>query len=221
MSDRKTADKSKAAMKTIKIRKGLDLPITGAPVQEISEGPHISSVAVLGDDFVGLKPKMLVQEGDKVKRGAPLFCHKEDPEAVTVATATGRIRAINRGARRVLQSVVIQVDDEADKGHSFADVGNANDAQGIVEKLCAAGLWTSFKTRPYSKVPHHSTRPLAIYVTAIDTEPLAPDADVVIAQSQEDFETGLGIVAKITEGNCYVCQSPEAQWKVDTGSNIV
>ena len=207
-------------MKTIRVNKGLDLPITGSPLQSISEGPEISSVAVLGDDFIGLKPKMLVQEGDKVKRGTPLFCNKEDEEAVIVAPATGRVRAINRGARRALQSVVIQVDDIQDKGVSFSRAGSAKNVDGIVKKLCKAGYWPAFRTRPYSKVPHHTTRPLAIYVTAMESEPLAPDADLVIKERNKEFQAGLEIIAQLTEGPCYVCQTPKASWSVEEKDNI-
>ncbi|MEM7214503.1 MAG: Na(+)-translocating NADH-quinone reductase subunit A [Pseudomonadota bacterium] len=208
-------------MKHLKFKKGLDLPISGTPVQEISEGPQIDSVAVLGVDYIDLKPKMLVQEGDKVRRGTPLFCNKEDSEAVTVSPATGRVRAINRGARRALQSVVIQVDDPDDRGLSFTRKGGDGSREKIVKKLCVAGHWTAFRTRPYSKVPHHETEPLAIYITAIDTEPLAPQANPLIAEREEDFDRGVQIVAALTQGNCYVCQAPDADWKVNAGENIV
>jgi Na+-transporting NADH:ubiquinone oxidoreductase subunit A len=208
-------------MKTIKIKKGLDIPISGSPRQVISEGPRIGTVAVLGDDYVGLKPKMLVAEDDKVERGTPLFCHKENPDAVIVAPATGRVQSINRGARRVLQSVVIEVDDPSDQGLSFADVGGSDKREDIVAKLCASGLWTAFKTRPYSKVPQHDTSPLAIYVTAIDTEPLAPQVDLVLSERKEDFQRGVEIVAKLTDGMCFVCQSADSEALVGEEQNIV
>ncbi|NVK99788.1 MAG: NADH:ubiquinone reductase (Na(+)-transporting) subunit A, partial [Ruegeria pomeroyi] len=95
-------------MQNFRLKKGLDLPVKGAPVQTIHPGPAIGSVAVLGADYLGLKPRMLVQEGDEVRRGTPLLCHKDAPEAMMVAPVTGRVAAINRGARRVLQSVVIE-----------------------------------------------------------------------------------------------------------------
>ncbi len=208
-------------MKTIKIKKGLDLPISGAPHQAISDGPAISSVAVLGEDFVGLKPKMLVQEGDKVKRGTPLFCNKEDDEAVIVSPATGRVKAVNRGARRALQSVVVEVEKAEDRGVNFAKTGSAKTSDGIVKKLCKAGYWPAFRTRPYSKVPHHTTRPLAIYVTALDTEPLAADANLVIAERSGEFQAGLKVIAKLTDGPCYVCQSPDAPWSITETENLV
>ena len=207
-------------MKTIKIKKGLDLPIAGSPMQTISDGPEVKTVAVMGDDLIGLKPKMLVQEGDKVKRGTPLFCNKEDEDAVIVAPVSGTVQAINRGARRVLQSVVIEVGKLEDKGKSFARTGNAKTTDGIVKKLCAAGYWPSFRTRPYSKVPHHTEKPSAIYVTAMESEPLAPDANLVIGERITDFQAGLDVIAKLTDGPCFVCQSPDASWAISETDNI-
>ncbi|PRY26683.1 Na+-transporting NADH:ubiquinone oxidoreductase subunit A [Aliiruegeria haliotis] len=191
-------------------KKGLDLPIIGDPEQQIHDGPEVRSVAVVGDDYVGLKPKMLIGEGDEVQRGTPLFCHKDSPEVMFVAPATGRVRAINRGARRVLESVVIDVDNAFDAGVEFGriDTGTATDE--IVEKLLNSGLWTAFRTRPYSKIPAGSSRPAAIYIQAMDTEPLAADPTVIIAERSEDFAAGVAVVARLSEGKTYLCKATGA-----------
>lgn len=193
-------------MKTFNLRKGLDLPVTGAPEQVIHDGPAITAVAVLGPDYMGLKPRMLVQEGEEVRRGAPLFCHKDAEDAMMVAPMTGKVVAINRGARRVLESVVISVSDADDAGVDFSVTGNADTAEGLTEKLCAAGLWTSFRTRPYSKMPQPGSKPAAIFVTAMDSEPLAADAAVIINDASEAFEAGLKAVTLLTDGTTYLCQ---------------
>ncbi|KIC14921.1 Na(+)-translocating NADH-quinone reductase subunit A [Leisingera sp. ANG-Vp] len=193
-------------MKTFNLRKGLDLPVTGAPEQTIHPGPAITSVAVLGPDYLGLKPRMLVQEGEEVKRGTPLFCHKDAEAAMMVAPMTGKVVAINRGARRVLQSVVIEVSDAEDKGIDFSATGNGDTAEGLTDKLCAAGLWTSFRTRPYSKMPVPGSKPGAIFVTAMDSEPLAADAALIISEAGEAFEAGLKALTLLTEGTTYLCQ---------------
>lgn len=194
-------------MDTIKIKKGLDLPLEGAPEQKIHQGPEIGSVGLIGLDQIGLKPKMLVQEQEEVQRGTPLFFHKDNPEAVVVSPVTGRVRAINRGARRVLESVVIDIGKADDKGIEFGKLADDASADDIIKALCASGLWTSFRTRPYSKIPHVSTKPIAIYVSALDSEPLAADADLIIAERSEDFEKGLVAISKLTEGPTYLCQS--------------
>ncbi len=192
-------------MQTFKLKKGLELPIEGAPDQTIQPGPEFSQVAALGGDYLGLKPRMLVQEGDEVQRGTPLFCHKDVPEAMMVAPMTGKVIQINRGARRVLQSVVIEISDPNDAGVDFSGVGNGDTAEGVAEKLCAAGLWTAFRTRPYSKMPAPGSKPSAIFVTAMDSEPLAADAAVIIADAGEAFAAGLAAVAKLSDGKTYLC----------------
>ncbi|MEX0277505.1 MAG: Na(+)-translocating NADH-quinone reductase subunit A [Ruegeria sp.] len=197
-------------MQTFNLKKGLDLPVEGAPEQKIYPGLEFSTVGVLGGDYIGLKPKMLVQEGDDVKRGTPLFCHKDAPEAMMVAPLSGKVVAINRGARRVLQSVVIEVSDVNDAGVDFSAVGDATSAEGVTAKLCAAGLWTSFRTRPYSKMPQPGSKPAAIFVTAMDTDPLAGDAALIIAEAAEAFASGLAAIAHLTDGKTYLCHADGA-----------
>ncbi|MGB0659314.1 MAG: Na(+)-translocating NADH-quinone reductase subunit A [Mangrovicoccus sp.] len=194
-------------MPTYTLKKGLDLPIAGVPEQAISDAPLPTSVAVIGADYQGLKPRMQVAEGDQVTRGTPLFCHKDFPEVVFTAPVTGRVRAINRGARRVLQSVVIDIDNAEDEGVDFGAASVAAlDSAAVADKLLAAGLWPAFRTRPYSKIPGGSERPAAIYVTALDTEPLAADPALIIAEAREAFAEGLRAVAKLSEGKTYLCQ---------------
>lgn len=192
----------------MKFKKGLDLPITGAPVQDIHDGPAIRTVAVNGQDFIGLKPKMLVAEGETVKLGQPLFVHKESPEIQYVSPGGGTVRAINRGARRVLETIEIELA-ETEEAVSF-DAHRAEDLATLTREsaqanLYASGLWTSFKTRPYSKVPAAGTSPHSIFVTAMDTEPLAADAAMIIQRSGEDFANGLKILTRLTDGSVFVC----------------
>lgn len=195
-------------MQSFNLKKGLDLPVTGVPEQKIYPGPEIRSVAVLGPDYIGLKPRMLVQEGDEVVRGQPLFCHKDAPEAMMVAPMTGRVAAINRGARRVLFSVVVEITNFDDKGWDFSETGNADTAVGVTEKLCAAGLWTAFRTRPYSAMPQPGMQPKAIFVNAMDTEPLSADAALVIGLAEQAFIAGLKAVSHLTDGTTWLCHAP-------------
>ena len=198
-------------MSEIVLKKGLDLPILGAPEGGIVPGPEITSVAVVGPDTIGLKPKMLVAEGDRVQRGQALYSHKDIPEVMFTAPATGRVRAINRGARRVLESVVIDIEDAADPGIDFGTLTEAEfTAETVAEKLCAAGLWASLRTRPYSKVPTPGQAPAAVFITALDTEPLALDPMTVIDARAEDFRLGVAAVAALTEGKTYLCHAPGA-----------
>jgi len=190
-------------------RKGLDLPISGAPDARIDVARPPRSVALIGDDYVGLKPKMLVAEGDDVGRGTPVFCHKDAPEVQFVAPAAGRVRAINRGARRVLQSVVIDVSDADDAGPDFGAGDPSTMPRGdLAAKLQGAGLWTAFRTRPYSKVPAADAEPAAIFVTAMDTEPLAPDPALIVGEARPAFAAGLTALTRLTDGPVHLCQAP-------------
>lgn len=197
-------------MQRFDLRKGLDVPVLGAPEGEIQDAPPVRTVAIMGADYIGLKPRLSVAEGDTVAAGAPILTHKDTPAVQVTAPVSGRIKAINRGARRVLISVEIEVDDNAAEPVDFSQLGDISTPEGLAERLCAAGLWTSFRTRPYSKVPDPETRPAAIYVTAMDTEPLAPDPAQIIAEAGHAFEHGLKAIMKLTEGKTYLCHEADA-----------
>ncbi len=197
-------------MQNFKLKKGLDLPVKGAPSQEIGSGNQIQTAAVVAADYIGLKPRLLVQEGDVVAAGAPLFFHKDSPEVMITSPVTGRVKAVNRGARRVLVSVEIEVDESLAKPVDFSKTGQDETETEIVKKLCESGLWTSFRTRPYSKVPEPDTRPAALFVNAMDTEPMAADPAVVIADAGDAFAKGLAAIAGLSEGATYLCKAPDA-----------
>lgn len=206
----------------IKISKGLDLPITGAPRQEIQEGNAITRVALLGEEFVGMRPTMSVQVGDVVKKGQVLFEDKKNPGVVFTAPAAGTVAEINRGAKRVLQSVVIEVqgDDEVTFDAVAADQLATLARESIVKTLVDSGVWTVFRTRPYSKVPAVDSAPKAIFVNAMDTNPLAADPAVIIATRKDDFTNGLTVIKQLTEGKVYVSKAPGAEIPV-TGNEEV
>lgn len=192
------------------LKRGLDLPIGGAAESGPVNPAPVSTVALLGADYIGLKPRLAVAEGDIVARGAPVLADKDNPDAQITSPVSGRVKAINRGARRKLISVVIEVDDSAAEPVDFSAVGDIATVEGLVERLCASGLWTSFRTRPYSHVPKVEDRPAAIYVTAMDSEPLSPDAGPIIAEEGDAFARGLTAVARLTEGKTYLCHETGA-----------
>jgi len=206
----------------IKIRRGLDLPISGSPEQVISEAPSARSVAIIGSDYHGMKPTMAVKEGDKVKLGQLLFTDKKTEGVRYTAPAAGTVAAVNRGARRVLQSVVIDV--EGDEAETFAqykaDEISGLNTEAIVENLVASGQWTAFRTRPYSKVPLPTSKPASIFVTAIDTNPLAANPTVVLAKQAEAFSLGLMLLTKLTEGDVYVCKAVDADISVPNNPKL-
>ena len=195
-----------------KIKKGLDLPLSGQPEQSINEKPPVRSVALLGHDYMGLKPTLEVAEGDRVRLGQTLFTDKTTGVRHT-SPGSGVISAINRGERRVLQSVVIRLegnDEEGFTAYSQQELSQLSREQ-VMENLLASGLWTSLRTRPYSKVPAPDSLPHSIFVTAMDSNPLAPDAAVVIKAYQQEFLNGLSVVSRLTVGNVYVCKYAGAE----------
>ncbi|WP_405242812.1 Na(+)-translocating NADH-quinone reductase subunit A [Lentisalinibacter salinarum] len=198
---------------SFQIRKGLDIPLAGKPEQVIESARPVGSVALLGLDYIGLKPRMAVKPGDRVRLGDPLFSDKQTPGVTYTAPGAGVVRDVNRGMRRVLQSVVIDLDgDEAvDFGSVAAGDRDGLDGEAVEEKLLTAGLWPAFRTRPYSKVPAPGSRPHAIFVKATDTHPLAPDAEVIVADAAEEFAAGLRLAAKLSDGPVYVCTGPDSR----------
>lgn len=198
----------------IKIKRGLDLPIAGEPRQDIGQGPAIRSVAVLGGDYVGMKPTMEVREGDTVKKGQVIFTDKKCEGVKYTAPAAGTIKAVHRGAKRVLLSVEIEVADKEDgvsfKQYSSADLAGLQ-AAAVREQLIDSGVWTVLRTRPFGKVPAPDAMPASIFVTAMDTNPLAANPDVIIAAEEQAFRDGLVVLSKLTEGPVWVCRAAQSR----------
>ena len=197
----------------INIKKGLDLPISGAPRQAIEEGNAARSVAVLGPDYPGMKPTMEVKEGDVVAKGQILFSDKKTPGVIYTAPVAGTVAEINRGAKRALRGVVIDI---AAGGESISFAGHGAeqiqtlDRQVVIQQLLQSGSWPALRTRPFSRVPNPETAPHSIFVTAMDTNPLAADPQIVIAPRINDFVAGLAVLSTLTDGAVHVCQSAGA-----------
>ncbi|WP_330924733.1 Na(+)-translocating NADH-quinone reductase subunit A [Candidatus Sororendozoicomonas aggregata] len=196
----------------IKIKQGLDLPISGSPDQTITDGRTLRSVAVIGSDYVGMKPTMAVAVGDRVKKGQLLFTDKKTPGVRFTAPAAGVVSAIHRGEKRVLQSIVIDVDGHEEETFASFPAEALSDltAEQVEENLNNAGLWTALRTRPFSKVPALGSRPNSIFVTAIDTHPLAANPEVIIAEHTEAFERGVNLLGKLCGGKIFLCKAPGA-----------
>ena len=207
----------------IKIKKGLELPITGAPEQVIYDAPAVQQVAVVGADYVGMKPTMLVAEGDRVKLGQPLFSDKKNPGVVFTAPGAGTVSKINRGARRVLQSVVIDLDGSDDAvefaAHPADELAGLSD-QVVREQLQSSGLWAALRTRPYSKVPAVDSSPNSIFVNAMDSNPLAALPEVVIGEQAEAFQAGLDVLSTLTK-TVYVTKAEDARLPAIKGDKII
>ncbi len=193
-----------------KIKKGLDIPIAGEPQHVVSDGHPVSQVAVLGPDYVGMKPTMQVAVGDVVKLGQVLFTDKKMPDIKYTAPGAGKVVAVNRGHKRALLSVVIRLQGDEEMTFASHDAGTlANlDAGTIKQQLLDSGVWTAIKARPFGKVADPGTTPHSIFITAIDTNPLAPSIDKVLEGKEKDFEHGVLLLSKLTEGKVFLCKTP-------------
>ena len=212
-------------MATHVIKKGLDLPIAGAPEPRIEPGPPLARVAVVADDYPFMKPRMHVEVGSRVKRGQLLFEDRKTEGVRFTSPGAGTVAAIHRGPRRALISVVVDLspserqggadsDQQRFSSHVARDVRQLDGAQ-VRALLVESGMWTAIRTRPFAKVPGPEESCASVFVTALDTHPLAPPLDVVLADRLEDFRRGLWALSKLTDGPVFVCRRPGS--KLDGG----
>lgn len=207
----------------VKVKKGLDLPISGSPEQKITEGNAVSKVAIVGFDYAGMKPTMAVQIGDQVKKGQLLFEDKKISGVKYTSPASGTVVEINRGEKRVFQSIVVEVsgsDSIVFPKYTASDLAGLQREQ-VVSNLVDSGLWTAFRTRPYSKVPELDAAPNSIFVSAMDTNPLAANPEVVIQQDEISFNQGLSVISKLTDGKVFVCAASDSSIKLSGNERIV
>jgi Na+-transporting NADH:ubiquinone oxidoreductase subunit A len=200
----------------IKIRRGLDIPITGTPEQRIDDANAVGWVALVTKDYRGLQPRLMVEVGDRVRLGQALLTDKSNPDVMFTSPGCGEVVALHRAERRSLQSVVIRLD--GDEEETFASHDRSAlaklDRNEVREVLLASGLWTSLRTRPFGKIPSVDAPPHSIFVTAIDTNPLAGDPRIVIGERAQDFCDGVTVISRLTEGKVYVCQAPGPELKL-------
>ncbi|PCJ11438.1 MAG: NADH:ubiquinone reductase (Na(+)-transporting) subunit A [Gammaproteobacteria bacterium] len=206
----------------IKLKRGLNVPISGEPEQRIESANTCRSVAILGDDYFGMKPTMAVSQGDKVKLGQTLFTDKKNPDVKFTAPAAGTVTEINRGHKRVFQSIVIEIEggEEVTFNAYPRDKLSSLSVEEVKANLIDSGLWTSIRTRPFSKVPDPSTKPSALFITAMDSNPLAADAGLIISQRLEAFQDGVQVLSALSDGKTYVCKSPETDLSISRGKDV-
>lgn len=209
----------------IRIQRGLDLPIAGSPDQRVEAGPRLRSVAVLGGDYPGMRPTVHVVEGEQVRRGQLMFEDKKQPGVRFTAPAAGHVRAIHRGEKRFMQSVVIELDDGGEEEDvPFASFSGQPPErlrpEQLRELLVESGEWTALRTRPFGQTPPIDSRPAAIFVRVMDTQPLAPDPALIIEPELEAFTSGLKVLKALTDGPVWVCRPPESPLPSFAGAGI-
>lgn len=194
----------------IEIAKGLNVPLAGSPSIQV-DTKETSRVGLVGADYIGMRPTMLVSEGDAVEAGQPLFEDKKTPGLLFTAPVAGKVVEVNRGEKRTFQTVVIEREGEGSRKFNSFDVNQLGslDRQQLVDQLVASGLWTSLRVRPFSKVPSPKAEPPhSIFVNAMDTSPLAASPNPIIEQRSEEFAAGLAVVSRLTSGRTFLCRTP-------------
>jgi len=200
-------------MRTIKIKNGLDIPISGAPDQVVSKKNNVTKVALIGYDYPGMKPTLKVKAGEKVKKGQVLFTDKKMPDINFTSPGSGKVISINRGLKRIFESIVIKLEgnDEV-KFNSYSGKKIVSlKREDVLSLLIESGLWTAFRQRPFGKVADPAVNPHSIFINAMDSNPLAPSMEKIIEGQEEDFQEGLIIISKLTEGKLYFCRSKDSK----------
>lgn len=196
--------------KTVKLRKGLDIRLLGAANKVKTDVPMPKVVSIKPTDFHGLIPKMLVKEGEAVTAGQPIFQDKYEEVIKYVSPVNGTLKAIVRGAKRRIMEVQIDVSESQDfAGGTAIDVAGMSGDQ-VKETMLSAGLWPFVKQRPIDVVADPNQTPKAIFVSAFDSAPLAPDFDFVLHGKEKEFQAGMGALAKLTEGKVHLTLNGKA-----------
>lgn len=207
----------------IRIKKGLDLPIKGKPEQIINESKTSRFVAVLGGDYPGVRPGLAVKESETVVKGQLLFHDKNRPEVWFTAPGTGKIKSIIRGERRKLLAVVIELSGTEEivfKSYSEAELATLT-AEPIKDQLLKSGLWPALRARPFNKVANPDVRPHSIFITAMDSNPLAPSIGAILSGHERNFGLGVRLLSKLTDGALFLCKSPETKLNELSVDNLV
>lgn len=182
----------------IKIKKGLDIPLAGMAEKKIGQCPMPGLFAIKPGDFHGVVPKVVVKEGDEVKIGTVLFHDKANADVKFVSPASGRVKSINRGEQRRVLEVIV----ESDGKDSYLDFGattpSGMNRDSIIERLLQAGAWPYLRQRPYNVIANPADNPKAIFISAFDSSPLAPDMDFVLAGNENALKVGIEVLKKLS-----------------------
>ncbi len=203
----------------INIKRGLDLSLGEKPESMIEVIP--SRVALLGQDFHGLRPQLMVEAGDQVNIGDVLFTNLVYPQVLYTAPAPGIISSISYGARRSLEAVVIDVDRSKSPERTLEDIDFSDlSPEAVRNTLQQSGLWTALRSRPLDRVASPDQSPSQLFVTAMDTNPLSPDPAAIIRERGSEFEQGVKVLSSLCN-ELFICMAPGANLKSPEGNGIV
>ena len=188
----------------IRLKKGLDLPIAGAALCEVTARVVPDLVAVKPTDFRGMVPRLLVKEGDSVKAGSPLFADKAHPEMVFCSPVSGTVDAVVRGEKRKLLAVRVKADGKNESVQTDIPKLSSLDKKGMTELLLKGGLWPCLKQRPYGTVADPDAEPKAIFISAMNTAPLGADPEFALKDDVVAIQAGIDALGKLTKGGVHL-----------------
>jgi len=189
---------------TIKIKKGLDIPLLGEASGYLANLSSPTTFAIKPCDINGLIPKLEVAVGDEVLAGTPLFHDKKNASIKFTSPVSGEVVAINRGAKRVIKEVVVLAD-KANKYHQF-DQGNPAQLgyEAVKNTMLASGAWTLLRQRPFNIIANPDLKPKAIFISGFNSAPLSADVNVILQNEAADFQMGVDALAQLTDGKVYL-----------------
>ncbi|HSR56169.1 MAG TPA: NADH:ubiquinone reductase (Na(+)-transporting) subunit A [Alphaproteobacteria bacterium] len=191
----------------VRIRRGLDIELQGAPRQSEARAVEIHQVGLMAADYRGLRPAHKVSVGDRVRAGDLLFTDRRKPDVGYTAPVAGTVAEIaTRGSAGAFQA--LRIVREGDDQRVFDRPKGTPDRETARTLLLESGLWPAFRARPFDTVPDPATLPDAIFVTAMASDPLAADAGPIVEAHDSEFAAGLDMLAQLTDGPVYVCQGP-------------
>ncbi len=201
-------------MTQIKIRKGHSIRIAGIPKKEVITNLATAEVGICPAEYRYVKPKLLVKEGDRVDKGTPLFFNKTNPEQMWGAPGAGNISKIQYGPRRVIEKIVIKLNKD-EKGFSHNTI-NLNDIaklkrEEIKSVLSESHLWYLIRQRPFNNVVNPTDEPRDIFISALNTAPLAPNLELILKGQKDAFQAGINVLAGLTDGNINIGISANEQ----------
>ncbi|KAA3615629.1 MAG: Na(+)-translocating NADH-quinone reductase subunit A [Calditrichaeota bacterium] len=197
-------------MAEFKLKKGFDIKVAGKADLELTDLGAPKKVALQPTDFRGYKPKLEVEVGSQVKKGSPLFHLKSNEAIKFVSPVSGKVVEINRGERRAIVEVVVENDskDEALKFDTFSD---STTKEQIIDTMSKGGMWPLVRQRPFSKIANPADTPRDIFISGMDTAPLAADMKFIMQGLEKDFQLGVNIISKLTEGKIYLSTESGAE----------
>jgi|TARA_B110000914_G_scaffold226452_1_gene251558 Na+-transporting NADH:ubiquinone oxidoreductase subunit A len=182
--------------KDIRLRKGADLNLVGRAEKKINEKSKSDLFAIQPDDFFALTPKLIVKEGEEISKGSPIFYDKKNPSINFVSPVSGIIRSVNRGAKRKIESIIIEDHGEREIVH---DLSKDLNRENVVELLTNSGCWPFIRQRPYNIIADPKDVPKSILISCFTSAPLDVDFDFILKNNKNDFQSGINIIEKLTD----------------------